>query len=147
MQLLFGQDAAVAQWVAERIGHVRIPEAFGPFAAIGVARDGAMVAGIVYHNYLPSYEVGEVSFAATSPRWATRGVIRALLHVPFEQYKWRRLSAVIRHDNEAAARLLHGLGFKREGAVREFFGSKPKVHGVVFGMLAKEYATMVRRFG
>lgn len=145
MQLVFGRDAAVADWVAARIPHVGTGETFGPLAAIGVAREGCMVAGVVYHNYLAGYQTGEVSFAADTPRWATRGVVRALLAVPFGQYGWRRLSAVIRHDNEPAARLLSGLGFKREGTAREFFA--PRVHGVVFGMLAKEHAALVKRFG
>lgn len=146
MQLVFGQDAAVADWVAARIPHVGRGEAFGPLAAIGVARDGRLIAGAVFHNYLADYATGEVSFAAESPRWATRGNVRAILSVPFAQYGWRRLSAVVRHDNEAAARLLTGLGFKREGTAREFFASSPRVHGVVFGMLAREYAALVRRF-
>lgn len=147
MELVFGHDAAVADWVASRIPHVQHAERFGPLAALGIARDGALIAGAVYHNYLPGYEVGELSFAASTPRWATRGNIRAVLSVPFEQYRWRRLTAVVRHDNEAVAKLLAGVGFKREGAAREMFASKPKVHGVIFGMLAREYDAMIKRFG
>lgn len=145
MQLVFGHDAAVADWVAERIAHVGSGAAFGPLSAIGVARDGQMIAGIVYHGHMAAYRTGEISFAADTPRWATRGVVRALLHVPFVQYGYRRLSAVTRHDNEPAARLLTGLGFKREGTAREFFA--PKSHGVIFGMLAKEYAALMKRIG
>lgn len=145
-KLVFGQDAAVAEWVARRIPHVGSADALGPLAAIGVARGDELIAGIVYHNYLAPYAVGEMTFAAASPRWATRGVIRALLHVPFAQYGWRRLSAVTRHDNEPARRLLRGLGFKQEGTVREMFGSSPKAHGVVFGMLAREYRALMERF-
>jgi RimJ/RimL family protein N-acetyltransferase len=147
VDLIFGRDAEVAEWVGARIPHVGSGEAFGPCAALGVASDGVLIAGMVYHNCYPSYGVGEASIAATSPRWATRGVIRALLHVPFRQFGWRRLTAMTRHDNRAAERLLTGIGFKREGAAREFFGSAPKVHGVVYGMLAREYDALVRRFG
>lgn len=146
MRLIFGHDAAVADWVAARIPHVQHGEAFGPLAAIGVVRDGRLIAGAVYHNYLPGYEVGELSFAAESPRWATRSNIVALLSVPFAQYRWRRLTSVVRHDNDRVQRLLSGLGFKREGVVREMFSTRPKVHGVVFGMLAREYDALVRRF-
>ena len=147
MRLVFGHDAAVADWVAAQIPHISSGSAFGPLAAIGVARDAELVAGAVFHNYLPDHNVGELSFAATTPRWATKGVIRAILHVPFCQYRWRRLTAVTAHDNAAAQRLLSGLGFKREGTVREMFSSTPRRHGVVFGMLPKEYAALIQRFG
>jgi RimJ/RimL family protein N-acetyltransferase len=146
MQLVFGHDAAVAAWVASRIPHVGTPEAFGPLAAIGVARGGDLIAGAVYHNYLAPYAIGELSFAASSARWATRGNVRALLSVPFRQYAWRRLTCVVRHDNDRVARLLTGLGFKREGAAREMFSSSPKVHGVIYGMLSREYDALVKRF-
>jgi RimJ/RimL family protein N-acetyltransferase len=146
MQLVFGHDAAVADWVAARIPHVGYGEAFGPLAALGIARDGELIAGAVYHNYLAGYRVGELSFAASTPRWATRGNIRAVLHVPFEQYQWRRLTAVVAHDNVPVQKLLAGVGFKREGAVREMFASRPKVHGVIFGMLSREYDAMIKRF-
>lgn len=146
MQLVFGHDAAVAAWVASRIPHVGTAEAFGPLAAIGVARGGELIAGCVYHNYLAPYAIGELSFAASSARWATRGNICDMLAIPFRQYAWRRVSCVVRHDNARVARLLTGLGFKREGAAREMFSSKPKVHGVVYGMLSREYDALVERF-
>lgn len=147
MQLIFGHDAAVADWVAAQISHVPSGASFGPLAAVGVARGHDLVAGAVFHNYLPDHNIGELSFAAITPRWATRGVIRAILHVPFCQYGWRRLTAVTAHDNDAAQRLLSGLGFRREGTVREMFSSSPRRHGVVFGMLPKEYAALIKRFG
>lgn len=146
MRLIFGHDAEVAAWVAARIPHVQRVETFGPLAAIGVAREDELIAGVVYHNYLAEYQIGEVSFAASSPRWATRGNVVALLSVPFAQYGWRRLTSVVRHDNERVQRLLSGLGFKREGTVREMFATQPKAHGVVYGMLAREYAALLKRF-
>ena len=144
MQLVFGYDAEVAAWVAERIPHVG-PAGFGLCVAIGVAKDDALIAGAVFHNVYPTYQTGELSFASTTPRWATRDVIRGILAIPFTQYGWRRLTAITRHDNRNAIKLLEGLGFKREGVAREMFSTRPKAHGAIYSMLAREHAALIER--
>lgn len=144
MELIFGFDGAVAGWVAERIPHVGAG-GFGPCVAVGVARGDTLVAGAVFHNEIKAYAIGELSFAAATPRWATRDMIRGILAIPFLQYRWRRLTAITPHDNHRAAKLMEGLGFKREGVAREMFNSRPKVHGAIYSMLAREHAALIER--
>lgn len=144
MELLFGYDAAVADWVGARIQHVGAG-GFGPCVAVGVVRGDDLVAGAVFHNEIKAYGIGEMSFAATSPRWATRATIRGILAIPFVQYRWRRLTAITPHDNHRATKLLEGLGFKREGVAREMFSSRPKVHGAIYSMMAREHAALMER--
>jgi RimJ/RimL family protein N-acetyltransferase len=144
MELLFGYDAAVADWVGARIPHVGAG-GFGPCVAVGVVRGGDLVAGAVFHNEIKAYAIGELSFAAATPRWATRDMIRGILAIPFVQYRWRRLTAITPHDNERAIKLMAGLGFKREGVAREMFSSRPKVHGAIFSMMTREHAALMER--
>lgn len=136
--LLFEADAYVGQWVVERIPHLPSVADLGPFRAIGVVNKGEMLAGVIYHNYFPAHASCEVTFAAASPRWASRGVIRALLSVPFEQYGCRRLGAITPHKGEAMeCRILPRLGFVREGTARQFFS--PTSHAAIFGLLRDEF--------
>jgi len=145
MRFIHGQDALVAEWVAARIPHIGGPDAFGPHATVGVANDDKLIAGIVYHNYLPRYGHCEISFAADTPRFATRGVIRALLSVPFEQYACRTASLMIPHKAARVLRFVGGIGFVRRGCLPEFFA--PGVHGEVYSMTMKDYEKLRQRIG
>lgn len=138
--LLFGHDEALAKWCAARIPHVG-EAGFGPCRAIGIATgtgpDDKLLAVCIYHNYQPTYGVVEISFAAKSPRWATRANIRALLSVAFEQYKVRKVCLQIPSDNTRALRFNAGIGMRREAIFRHHYA--PKRHAVVVSMMADEF--------
>lgn len=122
-------------FVVSRVPHMSRQE---KFSSIGVADDsGALVAGCIYHNYVEDYAGLEISFAADSPRWARRGVIRALLHYPFVQLGCRRVTTIIPSDNARAIRFNLGIGFVREGTLRHFYA--PRRHGVVCGFLRSDF--------
>lgn len=138
--LIFGHDQAIARWVASQIKRVN-PDGFGPCTAIGIATGTSptdqLLAGIVYHDYQHWAQTVSISFAAASPRWATKETIRRLLHVPFEQYHCRKVWMAIPSDNPRAIRLNEGLGFKREATLRDHFA--PKVHAIILSMLFHEW--------
>lgn len=105
----------VENWVARELQYER---GFGDCTAIGVRKDGLLVAGIVYHNWSPEWETIELSGAATDKRWMTRPIIHGLLEYPFSfcqmviaQHSvrnpardiWKRLGA-----QEYVIRRLHG---------------------------------------
>lgn len=145
MNLIFGRDAEVAHWVAERIPYlaVRIPYfqkgmMLGPCAAIGVANEfGEPLAGVIYHAHDPFVRGMEVSCASTGARWANREVFRALLRYPFEQCNIRRLGAATPKRSTSPRRFLEGLGFRREGSLRYAFGDDS---AILYGLLAEEWA-------
>lgn len=135
MRLIFGEDAAVAEWVASRIPHLY--GEFRDFAAIGVWDDAQLAAGVVYNDHQPEYGTLQLSMAADTPRWAQKGVIRALLHYPFEQVGVNKVWTATPHRNERAIRFNLGIGFTREATLRHHFGRKN--HIVICSMLANEY--------
>lgn len=107
--LLIEADALVAPWVGQRVG----VDDFGPCKTIGVARNGDLVAGAVFNNY--RHPNIEVTFAADSPRWASRQNIACILRYPFVQLGCLRLTAFTKAKNERARTFLTGLGFEQEG--------------------------------
>ena len=78
-------DDYVRAWVAKRIG-IR---GFGPSTAIGVQKNGQLIAGAVFHDYRDGQI--EASIAASSPSWATRSVLYSLFAYPFNQCDANRL--------------------------------------------------------
>jgi RimJ/RimL family protein N-acetyltransferase len=113
-------DDYVRAWVAKRIGI----NGFGPSTAIGVQRDGQLIAGAVYHDYRDGQI--EASIASDSPRWATRSVLYSLFAYPFNQCDANRL-LVMKMNKQ--------LGFVPEGILREMYYPND---AIIWGMLKKE---------
>lgn len=152
---ILDQPVAVAAWVAHRIPHLRDALSAGatpfgvvrpgeplPFQAIGVARDGEPIAGMVAHNWRrhgPGRNDVELSFAVATPgRWATRGVIRALLTYPFRTLDCGRATTVVGASNAACRRLMDSLGFQQEGLHRR--GLDGIEDAITYGLLRDDAA-------
>ena len=135
MNLLCGHDASVAAWVSARIPYA-YGERFETSVAIGVIDGQDLIAGVVYHDWNPNYRTMQVSMAASSARWARRGVIRALLSYPFEQAGAQKLWAMMAASNERALRFNLGIGFKREAVLARHFGAD---HAVVTRMFQRDF--------
>ena len=137
MRLVFGQDEGVAKWVASHIPHMG-NTVLRDFSAIGVVNDaGHPVAGVIYHDYIPDYGTIQLTMAASTPRWAQRGTIGALLRYPFVQLGCNKVWTATPHTNERAIRFNRGLGFRQEGVLRHQFGRG--AHAVICGLLKNEY--------
>lgn len=138
--LIFGHSASLAQWAAVHIPHVA-QGAFGPCQAIGVASGddaGAkLYAVIVYHDWNERARTVQISAAAVSPRWATPGTLRALLHYPFMQMGVYKVWLAIPQSNERALRFNLGIGMKQDAILRHQFG--PRRHAVIVSMTWDEY--------
>lgn len=77
----FEYDPRVAGWVAARIPACQ--RGFGDCRSVGVFRDGALIAGVVYHNWSPEFETIEMSAAANTRSWLTRSIIHQVFAYPF----------------------------------------------------------------
>lgn len=128
MTLIFGRDEELALWVGLRCGAT-----FSLYKSIGVELDGSVSAAVVYSNYRDGNI--EATIAADDPRWCRKGVLASLFYYPFVQLGCRRITCLIRHDNERSIRLCEGLGFVREGRCRKIFGEED---GLVYGLIREE---------
>lgn len=137
--LVFGRDALVASWVGERIG-----AGFTNYAAIGLAEDGQLIAGVVYHNHNSTYGNIEISMAASSSRWATPEAIGAFLRYPFSQLRCRRVTTCTPASNKRALRFNYGIGFQKEGVLRQGAGREDLV---ICGMVYKEAKRWLKQKG
>lgn len=127
------QHPQLVAWIAQHIDRGVIDPT--TVSSLGVVNAGGkLLAGAYYGNYIPFVNV-EISFAATDPRWATRGHINAILGYPFYQLSVRRITAITHIRNRRVAKLLKGLGFMREGKLHQWFDDG---HAIVFGM-TREY--------
>ena len=119
-------DDRVARFVGNRIRAVIYP----PFTAIGIEKDGEIVAGAVF-NCFTGHDV-EITVAGKG--W-TRAFFRAVGEYVFDNLKCGRFQFTT--ESEDTARLAERLGGVREGILRDKFG--PGRDGIVLGVLRSEY--------
>ena len=127
MRLVCNRQPELLTWAKDRMPLLNIE---GGAAGIGVEEKGVLLAVAVFDRYR-GHDI-EISFAADSPRWARRGVIRGIFHYPFVQLGCVRLTTITAENNTRARRLDEGLGFVLEGIHPD--GLAPGVTAVSYGM-------------
>jgi len=121
-------NAVLVKWISERLGI----KDFGPCVTIGVIHDSQIVAVALYNKFLhPNIEI---SFAISSPSWASPGSVRAILGYPFLQLHCKRVTATVDSENKKARGFLLRLGFKQEGYHPD---ALPSGDAVTYGLLRK----------
>ena len=73
-------------------------------------RERKMAAGLIFHNWEPESGVIEVTAAATSPKWATRSILRSALSYCFDDVGCQMVVARHAETNKQARRLWAALG-------------------------------------
>lgn len=139
------QNTALLEWMAKRIPHMTTRAARAVGVIEGADLSSPLMAVCAYHGFVetmtidgkPWYGLCEISFAARTPKWATRRVIRDLLGIPFQQYNCRKVMTVIPSTNKRAIRFNEGIGLKPEGTLRHQFAKG--VHACIHGMMKSEY--------
>jgi RimJ/RimL family protein N-acetyltransferase len=132
--LLFGIDRELSQWASDKLGI----KDFGPCVTIGVSRSSKVVAVALFNNY--RHPNIEITFVTSTPMWATRQTIGAILRYPFVQLGCKRLTAITEHTNRPARAFLCRLGFHQEGYHPD---ALPSGDAVTYGMLARDAARWI----
>ena len=132
LQIITDAPETVAAWTA---GQLDIPD-FGPCQAMGIVKDGVVIAGLVYNQYRPEVPSIELSVASTSPRWLDRRTIHAMFHYPFNTLGVRRLSIATLRSNKRARRVAERLGWKYEGMGRK--AGPGETDMAIYSMLREE---------
>lgn len=116
MQIVWGGtdnpeiNAGIGEFVARMVPGCE--RGFGKFVAMGVIRDGELIAGVIYHNWSPETGAIEISAAASDPRWLTKETLRALFSYPFDRAGCQIVVARIAESNGRARRIWRAVGSK-----------------------------------
>jgi hypothetical protein len=119
MNLLFGYDTVVAEWVGRMTGKpfTTFDHAFGVIDGGGTLRGGFVFTG---HNGTSI----ELSLAGNGV--ATRGAMAAVISYVFDQLKCSRLQMHTRRSNKRVLRQVARL-MRYEGVARSFYGREDGV--------------------
>jgi hypothetical protein len=129
LDYVYGHDVIVADFVAQLIPRCR-ERGFPPASkAIGIIKDGALIAGVVYHNYEPEAQVIEISGAALpGHQWVTRETLKRSYVYPFitcgcqmvvqrNSVRDERLLGMLAHLNYAFIPIPRMLGRDEDGVL------------------------------
>lgn len=101
-------DSRVIEFVEKLVGPCRHPA-----TAVGVERDGVIVAGAIYERF-NGHNVIFHGASDGSRRWAFKGFLRALCYHPFVHIGAPRMSTPVAASNKAAIEFDLALGFEEE---------------------------------
>jgi RimJ/RimL family protein N-acetyltransferase len=130
-RIVWDQPERVMRFVASRVGET---ELFG-YSAIGLERDGDLVAGVLYEQHNGPNVMMHVA-SDGSRHWMTPAYMAACFRYPFLQLGVNRVSGLVRADNKDAQRFDEALGFKPEGVLREAAADGTDL--ILYGMLKRE---------
>lgn len=109
---VFDKCKETLQWVS--MGIFGTADAWDEKAvAIGIERDGRIIAGCVYTDY--QQHMIEMHIFSIDPRWATKYSLRALFRYPFIQLNLKRVQALCSANDKGVQMFLKRLGFIHEG--------------------------------
>lgn len=130
----------IAQWMCDNMGDEDIASIadLGEFRAFWVMKDGHPIAAIVWNWWRPMQYGGDVRaiIYANDPSWCLPGALKLLFSYPFEVLKCNRITVIIKDGNERSLKLCKGLGWRKEGVIRQGFNGK--TNAIVMGMLKNE---------
>lgn len=105
--------AVVGPWVCERAGGTWVP---GRGTAIGLTKDGELVAGVLYEDWNGANVVCHI---AGESGWARRSFLWMIFDYPFRQMKAKRITVPIASTNDRCMRFVRDLGFVHEFSLKE----------------------------
>lgn len=128
------------EWL-ERWLQARIPAlAAGGIGAAQYAvawHGNSVVAVWAFHQYDQIASTLQLTGAADSPRWATRGNIATLMAYPFERAGVNKLWTWTAATNQRALRINTGLGLHEQARIPDQCG--PGIAAVICGMTRAEW--------
>ena len=104
-------------------------------SAIGLVRDGKIVAGVIYENWNHRSIFCHIAFLGR----ITPAFLAAVFHYPFEVCDVDKIIAPIRGDNRKAISLVENMGFSEEARLKDV----PPTGDIVFFTLPREACRVV----
>lgn len=122
--------ATVFSYVRERMPM----HAVEGMTAIGLERDGKLIAGVVYEGYNP-HNIWMHVAAEPGGRWLTRQYLYACFAYPFVQLKVDKVRGYVNASNTDARRFDEHLGFRPEAVLS---GAAPDGGDVILYVMEKK---------
>ena len=133
IEIVAQPKSEIGEFVNERQG-LMLGHSWGYFNALGLVKDGRLMAGVIYNNVDGTNLCMHVG-AVDGCKWLTQQFLFAAFDYPFNQLQMRRVTAPIKSGNTRAIEFVKNLGFKHNGTLRHYYADSDLV---LYGMLRGE---------
>lgn len=116
--IVVGQRERVGAWVAER---VRASCGWANYEAIGLEKDGRLIAGVVFDSYVAGARCC-MHVAGDGKTWLNREYLWFCFHYAFEQMGCKVVIGLVNADNDDALRFDRHIGFKEVARIPDGAG-------------------------
>jgi RimJ/RimL family protein N-acetyltransferase len=106
------QGAEIGHWVAERVQGKYFADGS---QAIGLERDGQIIAGVIYENWNKASIVCHIAIEGR----ITKGYLRAIFSYPFEFCKVKKIIVPVSSTHAKSLKLVTKMGFSEEARVKD----------------------------
>lgn len=111
-RVIWDEPERIGQWVCARVGGRFDPSMA---TAIGLEKDGVLVAGVMFDNF--NGRSISMHVAGEGGHWMTREYARACFGYAFNQLKVNKVIGLVDSSNQAARRYDEHLGFQLEATI------------------------------
>lgn len=134
-RIIYDEQERMTSWAAARMNHdgFRFRD---DAQAIGREIDGELVAVVVFDTFSDGDCLIHV-VSDGSRRWFSRPFVIMAMAYPFQQLHKRRITALVREDNDASNALCSNFGFVLEGRMRSAAGEGQDM--LLWGLLREDY--------
>lgn len=127
IRYVFDEKARVGKWVSEQIDNGL--GSWGEFYAMGVEKDGELVAGVVVNEYNGSNAACHI--AVTKPGKYLIQLFRYVADYAFNHCKLNRLTGAVPSNNQKALKFDKHLGFEEEFVMKKAAAGGHDLHILV----------------
>ena len=106
------QGSDVGHWVAERVQGKYFAEGS---QAIGLERDGQIIAGVIYENWNKASIVCHIAIEGRM----TKGYLKAIFSYPFEFCKVKKIIVPVSSTHAKSLKLVTNMGFSEEARLKD----------------------------
>jgi hypothetical protein len=129
--------ARIGQWVADKLGTVYSPNSS---AAIGLVKDGNVVAGVIYENWNRRSVVTHIAIEGR----LTRSFLYAIFHHPFVTCGVNNIISAVNDTNTKSVLMVENMGFIAEGRLKD---CSPDGDIILYTMQKSDCRFLGKRYG
>jgi RimJ/RimL family protein N-acetyltransferase len=112
--LVLDQKEAIGAWVAEQVNHT---SSWGSFYALGIMRDGQIIAGVVFNNYNGANATAHIAIARQTR--LVHKMIEASFDYAFNFCKLKRLTGMVPSNEPKILAFDKHIGFEEEFVMKD----------------------------
>lgn len=131
-RLIYDRGRNIARWVCLKLGYNADEISDGQ--AFGLCVGNRLIGGIIYHNIRPYQDLWWTIYTEDK-HWCSKKILKQIFGLAFDVYHVNRISLLINSQNSACIKLVSGLGFKKEGCLRNYDNG---IDSYIYGMLQSE---------